>query len=63
MIFNWSFFFKVKRGDKKELLRLLSTGLANPDAIFKGVTLLGSAVSSQNITMVKMILDAVADAR
>jgi len=60
---NYSIFFKVKRGQKEELKRLLATGLACPNAIFNGWTLLGCAVSTQNIACVKLLLDAGADAR
>lgn len=42
--------------------RLLSVG-GDPDAIYRGVTLLGTAVSSRDLTMVEALVSAGADAR
>lgn len=49
-------------GKAEEVRRLLSVG-GDPDAIYRGGTLLGTAVSSQDITMVQVLLSAGADAR
>lgn len=42
--------------------RLLAAG-GDPDAIYRGITLLGTAISSQDKAMVQVLLSAGADAR
>ncbi|KZS17651.1 Ankyrin repeat and SOCS box protein 11 [Daphnia magna] len=51
----------VKIGQVQEVSRLLAAG-GDPDAIYRGITLLGTAISSQDKAMVQVLLSAGADA-